>query len=132
MILEIPIFVFVYGTLRKGQRNDINLYQPPPLYIGATWVKGQLYSRGWYPGIRLGGEQSVLGEVYQVSAQLLAQLDVLEEVAPVPSGEYQRIQMKVECAGQELLCEIYELSVDFAAQSTVIEEGDWVKQMAQN
>ena len=74
----------------------------------------------------------MLGEVYQVSAQLLAQLDVLEEVAPVPSGEYQRIQMKVECAGQELLCEIYELSVDFAAQSTVIEEGDWVKQMAQN
>ena len=132
MILEIPIFVFVYGTLRKGQRNDINLYQPPPLYIGSTWVKGQLYSRGWYPGIRLGGEQSVLGEVYQVSVQLLAQLDVLEEVAPVPSGEYQRIQMKVECAGQELLCEIYELSVDFAAQSTVIEEGDWVKQMAQN
>ena len=132
MILGIPIFVFVYGTLRKGQRNDINLYQPPPLYRGSTWVKGQLYSRGWYPGIRLGGEQSVLGEVYQVSAQLLAQLDVLEEVAPVPSGEYQRIQMKVECAGQELLCEIYELSVDFAAQSTVIEEGDWVKQMAQN
>lgn len=132
MILAIPTFVFVYGTLRKGQRNDINLYQPPPLYIGSTWVKGQLYSRGWYPGIRLGGEQSVLGEVYQVSAQLLAQLDVLEEVAPVPSGEYQRIQMKVECAGQELLCEIYELSVDFAAQSTVIEEGDWVKQMAQN
>jgi len=132
LILAIPTFVFVYGTLRKGQRNDINLYQPPPLYIGSTWVKGQLYSRGWYPGIRLGGEQSVLGEVYQVSAQLLAQLDVLEEVAPVPSGEYQRIQMKVECAGQELLCEIYELSVDFAAQSTVIEEGDWVKQMAQN
>lgn len=130
--MAIPTFVFVYGTLRKGQRNDINLYQPPPLYIGSTWVKGQLYSRGWYPGIRLGGEQSVLGEVYQVSAQLLAQLDVLEEVAPVPSGEYQRIQMKVECAGQELLCEIYELSVDFAAQSTVIEEGDWVKQMAQN
>ena len=131
MILEIPIFVFVYGTLRKGQRNDINLYQPPPLYIGSTWVKGQLYSRGWYPGIRLGGEQSVLGEVYQVSVQLLAQLDVLEEVAPVPSGEYQRIQMKVECAGQELLCEIYELSVDFAAQYTVIEVGDWVKLMAQ-
>jgi len=100
--------------------------------MGSTWVKGQLYSRGWYPGIRLGGEQKVLGEVYQVSAQLLAQLDELEEVAPVPSGEYQRIQMEVECAGQQLLCEIYELSEHCAAQSTVIEEGDWVKFMAQN
>jgi len=132
LILAIPTFVFVYGTLRKGQRNDINLYQPQPLYMGSTWVKGQLYSRGWYPGIRLGGEQKVLGEVYQVSAQLLAQLDELEEVAPVPSGEYQRIQMEVECAGQQLLCEIYELSEHCAAQSTVIEEGDWVKFMAQN
>jgi gamma-glutamylcyclotransferase (GGCT)/AIG2-like uncharacterized protein YtfP len=132
LILAIPTFVFVYGTLRKGQRNDINLYQPQPLYMGSTWVKGQLYSRGWYPGIRLGGEQKVLGEVYQVSAQLLAQLDELEEVAPVPSGEYQRIQIKVECAGQQLLCEIYELSAHCAAQSTVIEEGDWVKFMAQN
>ena len=130
--MAIPTFVFVYGTLRKGQRNDINLYQPQPLYMGSTWVKGQLYSRGWYPGIRLGGEQKVLGEVYQVSAQLLAQLDELEEVAPVPSGEYQRIQIKVECVGQQLLCYIYELSAHCAAQSTVIEEGDWVKFMAQN
>ena len=132
MILEIPIFVFVYGTLRKGQRNDINLYQPQPLYIGSTWVKGQLYSRGWYPGIRLGGEQSVVGEVYQVSAQLLAQLDVLEEVAPVPSGEYQRIQMEVECVGQQLLCEIYELSAHCAEQSPRIDVRDWVKFVAQN
>ena len=130
--MAIPTFVFVYGTLRKGQRNDINLYQPQPLYMGSTWVKGQLYSRGWYPGIRLGGEQKVLGEVYQVSAQLLAQLDVLEEVAPVPSGEYQRIQITVECVGQELLCQIYELSAHCATQSTVIEEGDWVKFVAQN
>jgi gamma-glutamylcyclotransferase (GGCT)/AIG2-like uncharacterized protein YtfP len=77
------------------------------VFIGSAGVKGQVYSRGWYPGIRLGGEHSVVGEVYQVSAQLLAQLDVLEEVAPVPSGEYQRIQIKVECTGQQLLCEIY-------------------------
>jgi len=132
LILQTPTFVFVYGTLRKGQRNDINSFHPQPLYMGSAGVKGQLYSRGWYPGIRLGGEQKVWGEVYQVSAQLLAQLDVLEEVAPVPSGEYQRIQIKVECVGQQLFCEIYELSANFAEQSPCIHEGDWVKFMAQN
>lgn len=130
--MAFPTFVFVYGTLRKGQRNDVNLYQPQPHYIGSARVKGQLYSRGWYPGIRLGGELLVLGEVYQVSAQLLAQLDILEEVAPVPSGEYLRIQTGVECAGQQLVCDIYELSEFCAAQSTPIEEGDWVKFMVQN
>lgn len=132
MIVAIPTFVFVYGTLRKGQHNDINFYQPQPLYIGLARAKGQLFSCGWYPGIRLGGEQWVVGEVYQVSEQLLAQLDILEEVAPVSSGEYQRIQIGVECAGQQLVCEIYELSAPFAAQSSVIEEGDWVKFMSLN
>ena len=132
MTFEIPVYVFVYGTLRKGQRNDINLLNPQPLFTGLAWLKGQLYSRGWYPGILLGGEQWVLGEVYQVSAQMLAQLDVLEELAPVPSGEYQRVQIKVECAGQELVCDMYELSEHCAAQSTPIAEGDWVKFMAQN
>ena len=130
--MAIPTFVFVYGTLRKGQRNDINLRTPPPVFIGSAGVKGQLYNRGWYPGIRLGGEQWVLGEVYQVSAQLLAQLDVLEEVAPVPSGEYQRIQMELDCAGQKLVCDIYELSEHCAALSTVIEEGDWLKFVVQS
>jgi gamma-glutamylcyclotransferase (GGCT)/AIG2-like uncharacterized protein YtfP len=125
-------FVFVYGTLRKGQRNDINFFHPQPHYIGTAWVKGQLYSRGWYPGIRLNGEQAVTGEVYKVSAQVLVQLDTLEEVAPVPSGEYQRVQVEVDCAGHKLVCEIYELSADFAAQSTVIDEGDWVKCVAQS
>ena len=68
--------VFVYGTLRLGQRNDINLKTPQPLFMGMAKVKGQLYSRGWYPGIRLGGDQWVVGEVYDISPELLAQLDV--------------------------------------------------------
>ena len=118
--------VFVYGTLRIGQRNDINLKTPPPLFVGMAKVKGQLYSRGWYPGIRLGGEQWVQGEVYDISPALLAQLDVLEEVAPVPSGEYQRINTLVVCGEQQLACEVYELSANFAAQSQLLDQGNWL------
>ena len=118
--------VFVYGTLRIGQRNDINLKTPPPLFVGMAKVKGQLYSRGWYPGIRLGGEQWVEGEVYDISPALLAQLDVLEEVAPVPSGEYQRINTLVVCGEQQLACEVYELSANFAAQSQLLDQGNWL------
>ena len=118
--------VFVYGTLRIGQRNDINLKTPQPLFMGMASVKGQLYSRGWYPGIRLGGEQWVQGEVYDISPGLLAQLDVLEEVAPVPSGEYQRVPAEVLCGEHKLVCEIYELSADFAAQSQLLDQGDWL------
>ena len=118
--------VFVYGTLRIGQRNDINLKTPPPLLVGMAQVKGQLYSRGWYPGIRLGGEQWVQGEVYDISPALLAQLDVLEEVAPVPSGEYQRINTLVVCGEQQFACEVYELSAEFAARSQLLDQGNWL------
>ena len=118
--------VFVYGTLRIGQRNDINLKTPQPLFMGMASVKGQLYSRGWYPGIRLGGEQWVQGEVYDISPALLAQLDVLEEVAPVPSGEYQRVTVEVLCGEQKLVCEIYELSREFAERSQLLDQGNWL------
>jgi gamma-glutamylcyclotransferase (GGCT)/AIG2-like uncharacterized protein YtfP len=118
--------VFVYGTLRLRQRNDINLKTPSPLFVGMAYVQGQLYSRGWYPGLRLGGDQRVEGEVYDISSELLAQLDVLEELTPVPSGEYQRIRTMVMCGDQPLICEVYELSQDFAARSQALEQGNWL------
>jgi gamma-glutamylcyclotransferase (GGCT)/AIG2-like uncharacterized protein YtfP len=118
--------VFVYGTLRIGQRNDINLKSPTPSFVGMAKVKGQLYSRGWYPGIRLGGEQWVEGEVYDILPALLAQLDVLEEVAPVSSGEYQRINTLVVCGEQQLACEVYELTTEFAERSQLLDQGNWV------
>ncbi len=118
--------VFVYGTLRIGQRNDINLKTPPPLFVGMAKVKGQLYSRGWYPGIRLGGEQWVQGEVYDIPPALLAQLDELEEIAPVPSGEYQRVRTEVACGEHKLVCEIYELTTEFATRSQLLAQGNWL------
>lgn len=118
--------VFVYGTLRIGQRNDINLKTPTPSFVGLAKVKGRLYSRGWYPGLRLGGDQWVEGEVYDISPELLLQLDVLEEVAPVPSGEYQRINTLVMCGEQQLACEVYELSAVFAARSELLDQGNWL------
>ena len=32
--------VFVYGTLRRGGRNDINRLQPAPQYVGMGEVRG--------------------------------------------------------------------------------------------
>ena len=119
-------FVFVYGTLRQGQVNDINLKHPTPFFLGMSWVNGQLYDRGWYPGIQLGGSHQVLGEVYEVSDELLAQLDVLEEIAPTPSGEYQRVQAGLVCGERTLSCHIYELTPAVARQSPLISEGDWL------
>jgi gamma-glutamylcyclotransferase (GGCT)/AIG2-like uncharacterized protein YtfP len=120
-------FVFVYGTLRQGQVNDINLKQPKPSLMGLSFVNGQLYNRGWYPGLSLGGAHQVLGEVYEVSHELLAQLDDLEEITPIPSGEYQRVVTELVCGERRLSCYVYELTPAFAAQSPKIDTfmNDW-------
>lgn len=56
---EPPRHVFVYGTLRRGGRNDINRLAPAPRYVGMGEVRGHLYHFDWYPGLTLGGDQAV-------------------------------------------------------------------------
>jgi len=70
--------VFVYGSLRRGQRyhhlmrgaRHIGDYQLPPRYT--------LFDLGPYPALRPDGRDPVQGEVYVVDAVLLRRLDVLE------------------------------------------------------
>ncbi|MGB4118076.1 MAG: gamma-glutamylcyclotransferase family protein [Polaromonas sp.] len=119
--------VFVYGTLRRGQERDINRLQPTPLFIGHAQIKGTLYNLGSYPGVRLGGTQWVHGEVYHISAELERQLDDIEEVLPQQTGEYARREVLVQCAGEALLCLVYEVAEVRTVGCGVIEFGDWVK-----
>ena len=74
--------VFVYGTLRRGGRNDINRLQPAPEYVGMGEVRGVLYHIDWYPGLTLGGEEAVtvVGEVYRIRPELEAVLDRIEQI----------------------------------------------------
>ena len=119
-------YVFVYGTLRRGQERDINRLQPAPLFMGNSQTKGTLYDLGNYPGVRLGGVQWVQGEVYQITPELERQLDEIEEVWPQQTGEYVRREVAVQCAGRELMCLVYEASAKRLQGRAVIEGGDWV------
>ena len=38
--------VFVYGTLRRGQANDINRLLPAPRYVGQGVITGVMYHLG--------------------------------------------------------------------------------------
>ena len=120
--------VFVYGTLRKGQERDINRLEPAPVFIGNGQINGMLYNLGSYPGVRLGGQDWVQGEVYQITPELERQLDEIEEVWPQQTGEYARCEVLVQCAGQALVCLVYEVAEGRAKVSRVIESGDWVTQ----
>lgn len=125
--MPLQLHVFVYGTLRRGEANDINRLRPAPEFLGSARIHGALYDLGPYPGVILGGEGWVQGEVYAITPELERQLDVIEEVAPVASGEYERRHLKVEVAGRLLRCLVYETHPARVRGHALISSGDWLQ-----
>ncbi|WPB54990.1 gamma-glutamylcyclotransferase family protein [Xylophilus sp. GOD-11R] len=119
-------YAFVYGTLRRGEVNDINLLQPAPRFIGTGVIKGVLYPMGWYPGLILEGSASVTGEIYAVSPTLETRLDEIEGLLPEPSGEYAKREVDVVVDGQVLPCFVYEIAPALVGHLEPIDGGDWV------
>lgn len=121
--------VFVYGTLRKGGRNDINRLAPAPRYLGTGEVRGSLYHFEGYPGLALGGEHAiaVVGEVYEVTPQLEAVIDAIEGVVPGQPGEYAKRDVEVRVGGRAIPCFLYEIDPQHVAGREPIGQGDWIR-----
>jgi gamma-glutamylcyclotransferase (GGCT)/AIG2-like uncharacterized protein YtfP len=130
------ITVFVYGTLRRGEANDIVSAATrhgiaAPELLGRATVKGILYDFGSYPGlIPDSSGVDVLGDVYRIDPALVPVLDEIEEVYPGQQGLFLHQQIRVEPVGDELPrpcdCLFYPITLAAAAQHLVIEGGDWV------
>jgi gamma-glutamylcyclotransferase (GGCT)/AIG2-like uncharacterized protein YtfP len=120
--------VFVYGTLRRGGRNDINRLQPAPEYVGMGEVRGVLYHLDWYPGLTLGGEEAVtvVGEVYRITPQLEAVLDAIEQIVPGADSEYFKREVDVAVDGRGVACLVYEINPQHVRDRTPIGHGDWI------
>jgi len=130
------ITVFVYGTLRRGEANDIVSAATrhgiaAPELLGRATVQGILYDFGSYPGLipdPNGGD--VLGDVYRIDPALVPVLDEIEEVYPGQQGLFLHRQIRVEPFGDGLPapcdCLFYPITLAAAAQHPAIEGGDWV------
>jgi len=118
--------VFVYGTLRKGEGNDINHLRPAPCFVGMGTVKGLLHLVSWYPGLVPGGEGNVVGEVYEITPGLERRLDEIEEVYPEPTGEYFKRMLIVQVDGHSIECLVYEINPERVAGKALIGSGDWL------
>jgi gamma-glutamylcyclotransferase (GGCT)/AIG2-like uncharacterized protein YtfP len=122
--------VFVYGTLRRGGRNDIARYRPAPVHVADARISATLYDLGAYPGAVLGGERRVVGEIYRIAPEVEAELDRLEGVESDDSGEYIRRQVAVEAGAQRIECLVYEIHPARIEGRAVIESGDWIAHAA--
>lgn len=72
-------YVFVYGTLMKGERNHEVMRRAGGVFIGnaETIPEFDMTSyRGAFPAMMIGGSWSIRGEVYEVDS--LEPLDILE------------------------------------------------------
>lgn len=72
-------YVFVYGTLRRGERYHELLLGLKPQRSTWTAPEYELVSLGEYPAMLSGGQRAVFGEVYEVDDALLKLLDDLED-----------------------------------------------------
>jgi gamma-glutamylcyclotransferase (GGCT)/AIG2-like uncharacterized protein YtfP len=124
----LPRHVFVYGTLRRGGRNDINRLAPPPEYVGMGEVRGVLYHLGWYPGLKLGDKEAVtvVGEVYRITPALEAVLDAIEQIVPGADSEYFKREVAVAVDGRPVACLLYEINPARVQGRRVIGHGDWI------
>lgn len=118
--------VFVYGTLRCGQANDITRLEPPPVYVGPAVVRGTLFHLGAYPGLLLGPGGDVHGEVYAISPELEVQLDEIEELYPQQTDEYRKRRIPVLVRERPIVCLVYEINPAYVVGKPVLTGGDWV------
>jgi len=128
--------VFVYGTLRAGESNDIHRAAArngiaDPVLVGAGHINGRLYDFGAYPGVVLDASAApVHGDVYRIEDTLVPVLDEIEEVVPDISGLFrgEHLHVKVELDGraQEIECLIYPVSDAAVKGLPRINSGDWV------
>ena len=127
--------VFVYGTLRRGDDNDITRLLPLPQYLGEGVIAGVMYHLGAYPGVILGQSAAghgdatgrIIGEVYAIQPALEARLDEIEMIYPQQRDEYFKRDILVTVGGQQLDCIVYEINPAYVQNKPVIGSGDWVK-----
>ncbi|MDG0024068.1 gamma-glutamylcyclotransferase family protein [Trinickia sp. Y13] len=125
-------YVFVYGTLRAGEINDI--WQAAarheiaaPRLIGRSVVSGRLYDFGDYPGL-VPDETAgpVSGDVYEIEDALVPVLDRIEGVQPGVDSLFKSRAIDVPVAGRLLPCFFYPVDEPSVQGRIRIEAGDWI------
>ena len=70
--------VFVYGTLKKGFGNHHLLKDASYLGTHITEPKYTMYSMDGFPAVSPIGTTRIIGEVYEITTEILEDLDRLE------------------------------------------------------
>lgn len=115
--------LFVYGTLLRGEANHGLIARGLFIREARTTPSYTLISLGAFPGLVTGGSLSVVGELYEVTPQILAGLDRLE-------GHPRFYCRSLITLNDSSSAEAYLLPTRFAATYPHILSGDWKQHRA--
>lgn len=124
--------VFVYGTLRRGEINDLERAAsraglPPPRAAGHARVPGTLVDFGDWPGLLPDSSgRTVVGDLYHVEPDLLALMDAIEEYTPGTPCCFVRREIMAETDYGPVACQYYPIDPAFRGQAADIDGDDWV------
>jgi len=106
-------FLFVYGTLRNHETNEMAVYlKSNAQFIGNGSVKGTLIDLGDYPGFTNQDNNIgiVTGDIFKIeNSDIFSVLDEYEQSWPLygTDAEYKRVEMNIQFMGKFLTCWIY-------------------------
>lgn len=110
--------VFVYGTLKRGERHHHLLASARFVGRGRTAPRFGLVDMGGYPAMVEGGRTAVEGEIWEVDDRTLEKLDALEEHPRF----YRRIRLELSDGG---VTQTYVLPPTHARGAPDIPSGRW-------
>ena len=116
--------IVVYGSLRRGHGNNSLLEDSDFIDECLTESGYVMRSLGGFPCVSIGGNQSIRGELYSVSDDVLRQLDSLEG----HPDWYERQLINVlpfNMMGNWIKAWIYLMPPDEYTDCPVVESGDW-------
>jgi len=124
------IRVFVYGTLRKEERNSYLLKDA--VFERLLQLKGfEMYSLGSYPFILpSSSEKIIIAESYLVDEIILEKLDLLEEYFGEghPDNRYDRIDVRDELGRSGSIYVFSPLKwPSYKTKAKLLPSGDWKK-----
>jgi len=114
------MLIFVYGTLRRGEHNHLQL--GPAQYVGEAWTapRYELVDMGHYPALLEAGADAVRGELYDVPDSWLSHLDAFEDVPTL----YERKPVRLNDAHVPGYV-AYVMRREVAGSAPRISSGDW-------
>jgi len=116
------LYLFVYGTLKKGCKNHKILINPESAaeFYGEGKIRGSMYDLGDYPAIILDDTAWIMGEIYRITEREIRILDRFEEVP----GLYQRSIIRVN---DLIEAWVYHMQPEQVENRPQIKNGCWKK-----